>query len=49
VLSQKGLVVYQECKAIAADIQRALRTLQNNAASKASLKKGGFGAKGKSY
>ncbi|HTK73985.1 MAG TPA: hypothetical protein VL371_01940 [Gemmataceae bacterium] len=47
VLSQKGVTVYQECKAIAADIQRTLRTLQGNAASRASLKKGGTGAKGK--
>jgi len=49
VLSQKGVTVYQECKAIAADIQRALRTLQGNAATKASQKKGGLGLKGKSF
>jgi len=49
VLSAKGAAVFQECKAIAADIQRALRTLQSNAASRASQKKGGMGAKGKSY
>jgi hypothetical protein len=49
VLSQKGVTVYQECKAIAADILRALRTLQNNAATRASQKKGGLGLKGKSF
>ena len=49
VLSQKGVTVYQECKAISADIQRALRTLQSNAASRASQKKGGTGAAGKSF
>jgi hypothetical protein len=49
VLSTKGAAVFQECKGIAADIQRALRTLQSNAASRASQKKGGTGAKGKSF
>jgi hypothetical protein len=49
VLSAQGMTVYQECKAIAADLQRALRTLQSNAAARASQKKGGAGAKGKSF
>jgi hypothetical protein len=49
VLSSQGMTVYQECKAIAADVQAALRRLQSNAASRASQKKGGSGAKGKSY
>jgi hypothetical protein len=49
VLSAQGMTVYQECKAIAADLQRALRTLQSNAAARASQKKGGMGAKGKSF
>jgi hypothetical protein len=48
VLSTQGQAVYQECKAVAADVQRALRTLQTNAAVRASKKKGGTGAKGKS-
>jgi hypothetical protein len=49
VLSGQGVTVFQECKAIAADVQRALRTLQSNAAVRASKKKGGTGAKGKSF
>jgi hypothetical protein len=49
VLSAKGSAVYQECKAIAADVQGALRRLQGNAATRASQKKGGTGAKGKSF
>jgi hypothetical protein len=49
VLSAQGMTVYQECKAIAADVQRALRTLQSNAAARASQKKGGTGTKGKSF
>jgi hypothetical protein len=49
VLSAQGQAVYQECKAIVGDVQRALRTLQSNAASRASQKKGGSGAKGKSF
>jgi hypothetical protein len=48
VLSTQGMTVYQECKAVAADVQRALRTLQTNAAVRASKKRGGTGAKGKS-
>ena len=49
VLSAHGMAVYQECKAISADVQGALRRLQSNAAVRASKKKGGTGAKGKSY
>jgi uncharacterized protein YoxC len=49
VLSAKGAAVYHECKAIAADVQGALRRLQSNAATRASQKKGGTGAKGKSF
>jgi hypothetical protein len=49
VLSAQGVAVFQECKTISADIQRALRTLQSNAAARASQKKGGTGAKGKSF
>ena len=49
VLSGQGQTVYQECKAISADVQGALRRLQSNAATRASQKKGGTGAKGKSF
>jgi hypothetical protein len=49
VLSAQGTTVYQECKMISADVQRALRQLQSNAAVRASQKKGGTGAKGKSF
>ena len=49
VLSGQGQAVYQECKAISADVQGALRRLQSNAATRASQKKGGTGAKGKSF
>src|SRR5262249_44175321 len=48
VLSVKGVTVCQECKAIAADVRAALTRLQTNAAVRASKKKGGTGAKGKS-
>jgi hypothetical protein len=47
VLSAQGVTVYQECKAITANIQGALRTLQSNAAARASKKRGATGAKGK--
>jgi hypothetical protein len=47
VLSSQGMTVYQECKAIVADVQGALRTLRSNAASRASQKKGGTGGKRK--
>jgi hypothetical protein len=49
VLSAQGVTVYQECKSISADVQAALRRLQSNAATIASKKKGGTGAKGKSF
>jgi len=49
VLSAQGVTVYQECKTISADVQAALRRLQSNAAVRASKKKGGTGAKGKSF
>ena len=49
VLAAQGQTVYQECKMIAADVQAALRRLQTTAAVRASKKKGGTGAKGKSF
>ncbi len=49
VLAGKGAAVLQECKAIAADIQAALRRLQSNAAARASEKKGGMVPKSKSF
>jgi hypothetical protein len=49
VLSAHGAKVYQECKSISAEVQTALRTLQSNAAANALRKKGGTGAKGKSF
>jgi hypothetical protein len=49
VLSAQGQAVYQECKSIVADVEAALRRLQSNAAVRASQKKGGTGAKGKSF
>jgi uncharacterized protein YoxC len=48
VLSAQGVSVCQECKTVLADVQGALRRLQVNAAVRASKKKGGTGAKGKS-
>jgi hypothetical protein len=39
VLSAHGVALYQECKGIAADIQAALRNLQNNAATNARRKR----------
>jgi hypothetical protein len=47
VLSAHGVAVYQECKTITANIQGALRTLQSNAAAKATKKRGETGARGK--
>jgi hypothetical protein len=47
VLSAQGVMVYQDCKSIAVDVQGALRTLQSNAAANAYKKKGAAGAKGK--
>ena len=49
VLTAQGATVYQECKAISADIDAALRRLQSNAAARASQKKGATGPKGKSF
>jgi len=49
ILSAQGVTVSQECKSISADVQGALRRLQSNAAVRASKKKGGTGAKGKSF
>lgn len=48
VLTAQGTAVSQECRAIIAEVQGALRRLQTNAAIRASKKKGGTGAKGKS-
>ena len=48
ILAAHGATVYHECKAIAADVQRALRTLQSNAAN-AHKKKGGEAGKGKFF
>lgn len=49
VLAAQGTAVYQECRAIASDIQGAMRRLQANAATRAAQKKGGTGRKGKSF
>ncbi len=49
VLSAKGTTVFQECKAIATDVQAALRRLQANAATRAAQKKSSTSAKGKSF
>jgi hypothetical protein len=49
VLSAQGVTVHQECKAISADVQAALRRLQSNAAARASKKRGATGARGKSF
>ena len=49
VLAAQGTAVYQECRAIASDVQGALRRLQANAATRAAQKKGGPGRKGKSF
>jgi hypothetical protein len=46
VLSAHGKTVYQECKAISAELQSALRMLQVNSA-KAQKKKGATGSKGR--
>jgi hypothetical protein len=47
VLSAIGVSVQQECKGVAAEVQRALRTVQGNAAAIAAKKRGA--ARGKSY
>jgi hypothetical protein len=49
VLSALGVTVFQECRAVSAEVQGALRRLQSNAAVRASKKKGGTGAKGKAF
>jgi hypothetical protein len=48
VLSAHGASVYQECKSISAELQGALRTLQSNAAAKATKKRSITGVRGKS-
>jgi hypothetical protein len=40
VLSAQGVSIYNECKTIAADVQATLRTLQSNAVTNASKKRG---------
>jgi hypothetical protein len=47
VLSAHGTAAYQECKALTAEVQGALRTLQSNAASNAYKKRDAARAKGK--
>ncbi len=47
VLSAHGVSVYQECKGIIAELQRALTMLQSNAASNAIKKRSTSGARGK--
>jgi hypothetical protein len=47
VLSSQGVAVCQECQGISAEIQGALRTLQNNAAANIRKKLGAARAKGK--
>lgn len=49
VLSAQGTTVYQECKGVSADVQAALRTLQNNAAANAAKKKRAANKKGKFF
>jgi hypothetical protein len=48
VLSAHGNSVYQECKGVAAEVQGALRTLENNARAKATRKRDTTGVRGKS-
>jgi hypothetical protein len=48
IMSQQGVTVCQECKSVLADVQGCVRRLQVNAAVRASKKRGGTGAKGKS-
>jgi hypothetical protein len=47
VLSAHGVSVYQECKSLSADIQGTLRTLQSNAAARATKERGATRARGK--
>lgn len=49
VLSAQGTKVFQECKTIMAEVQGALRALQNNANANAHRMKGGTGSKGKFF
>jgi hypothetical protein len=49
VLSGHGAKVYQDCRSIATDIQSALRTLQSNAAARASQKRAAANKKGKYF
>jgi uncharacterized protein YoxC len=49
VLSAHGTTAYQECKSLAADIQGTLRTLQSNAAARATKDRGAKRARGKSF
>jgi hypothetical protein len=49
VLSAHGVMVYQECKSVTADVQGALRTLQSSAAANATKKRGAANARGKSF
>ncbi len=49
VLSAHGVMVYQECKSIAVEIQGVFRTLQSNAAANALKKRNETGARGKFF
>lgn len=49
VLASLGNKIYHECKSIAADIQRALRTLHSNAAANADKKRRAAAAKSKFF
>jgi hypothetical protein len=48
-LSAQGVAVYQECKGVCAAVQGALRTLQSNAAARATQKRGETNARGKFF
>jgi len=48
VLSAHGVSVFQDCKAIAAEVQGALKALQRNAAARATKKRAATGVRGKS-
>jgi hypothetical protein len=48
VLSAQGVMVYQECKSVCADIQSTLTTLQSNSAANAIKKRGASNARSKS-
>jgi hypothetical protein len=49
VLAAQGATVTQECRAVAAEVQRALSTLQRNAADNASRKRSARREKGKHF